>query len=290
MRGVRFNLPGSLLCRHVLAILSAWMAIPAAALAQETGQPFDWQLGLQGAASPIMEQMVGFHDMLLVIITLIALFVLALMVYVLVRFNAKANPVPSKTTHNTLLEVLWTVVPIAILVLIAVPSFKLLYYQGVSPPADMTVKAIGHQWYWTYEYPDEGFTFDAFMLDDDSLEPGQPRLLATDYDVVLPVGKVVRLITTADDVIHSWAIPALGIKLDSIPGRANETWLYIDQPGMYYGQCSELCGVNHAFMPIAVRALSEDDYNAWLTTAREEFARIGDGPIVAQSAASASNE
>lgn len=253
------------------------------AFAQSTGQPVPWQMGLQPAASPVAADMIGFHDALLVIITLIALFVLGLLIYVMVRFNAKANPTPSKTTHNTLIEVLWTVIPIVILVGIAIPSFKLLYYQNTVPEADMTIKAIGHQWYWTYEYPDEGFTFDAFMIDDESLEPGQPRLLATDNDIVVPVGKTVRVQVTADDVIHAFAVPALGVKVDTVPGKLNETWFQASEPGVFYGQCSELCGVGHAFMPITVRAVSDAEYQQWLAQAREEFARIDTTVDVADS-------
>ena len=247
-----------------------------AAVAQ---QPTDWEVDFQTALSPSMERIVEFNLMVTIIIVIISAFVLGLMAWIVVRYNKKRNPTPSKTTHNTLLEVVWTVVPVIILLIIAVPSFRLLYYTDRIEEADMTLKAIGHQWYWSYEYPDHGdFTFDALMLEDDELEEGQPRLLATDEAVVLPVGAKIRLLTTADDVIHSWAVPALGVKMDSVPGRVNETWFQINREGMYYGQCSELCGTLHGFMPIMIEAVSQEDFDAWVEMAREEFAAAGEGP------------
>ena len=248
--------------------------------AEVVGQPYPWQTGFQTAASPVMERISGFHDLLFVIITLITLFVLALMIYVVVRFRASANPTPTKTVHNSFLEVAWTVIPVLILVFIAIPSFRLLYYGDTIPDADMTIKTTGYQWYWSYEYPDHGgFVYDALMVADEDLEEGQPRLLATDYDVVLPVGKTIRVLVAADPsgVIHSWAVPSLGVKMDSVPGRLNETWLRIDQEGMYYGQCSELCGVNHGFMPIAIKAVSQEEFDAWVVEAQEEFAQADPG-------------
>jgi len=247
-----------------------------AALAQ---QPTDWEIDFQTALSPSMERIVDFNFMVTIIIVIISAFVLGLMAWIVVRYNKKRNPTPSKTTHNTLLEVVWTVVPVIILLIIAVPSFRLLYYTDRIEEADMTLKAIGHQWYWSYEYPDHGdFTFDAIMLEDDELEEGQPRLLATDEAVVLPVGAKIRLLTTADDVIHSWAVPALGVKMDSVPGRVNETWFQINREGMYYGQCSELCGTLHGFMPIMIEAVSQEEFDAWVEFAREEHAAAGEGP------------
>src|SRR5690606_5968923 len=252
------------------ALMAVMLAGPAAAQ-----QPRDWQLGLQDAASPQMERVTDFHNLLLVVITAITLFVLALLIYVIVRFNEKRNPEPAKTTHNTMVEVLWTVVPVIILVAIAIPSFKLLYYLDRTDDAEMTLKAIGRQWYWSYEYPDSGnFTFDANMVQDADLTPEQPRLLATDNVVVLPVDTNIRLLITASDVLHSWAMPSLGIKLDAVPGRVNETWVRIDREGTYYGQCSELCGVNHAYMPIEVRAVSKEAYAAWVAEAQERFAQV----------------
>ncbi|MEO1092489.1 MAG: cytochrome c oxidase subunit II [Pseudomonadota bacterium] len=247
------------------------------------GQPEPWQLGMQEAATPIKAQMETFHDLLLVIITAVCVVVLALLVYVVVRFRASANPKPSRTTHNTLLEVVWTGVPVIILLVIAVPSFKLLYFEESTPEADLTIKAIGRQWYWTYEYPDHGnFTFDAFMLSRDEADAaGKPALLATDNDVVVPAGATVRVLISATDVLHSWAMPSFGVKRDAIPGRLNETWFRVDEPGMYYGQCSELCGVGHGFMPIAVRVVPPDEFDAWVADAQETFARV-DGVDVVQ--------
>ena len=246
------------------------------ALAQ---QPTDWEVDFQTALSPSMERIVDFNLMVTIIIVIITAFVFALMAWIVIRYNKKRNPVPSKTTHNTMLEVIWTVVPVIILLVIAVPSFRLLYYTDRVEEADMTLKAIGHQWYWSYEYPDHGdFTFDAVMLEEDELEEGQPRLLATDEAVVLPVGAKIRLLTTADDVIHSWAIPAFGVKMDSVPGRINETWFQINREGTYYGQCSELCGTLHGFMPIMIEAVSQEEFDAWVEFAREEFASANDAP------------
>ena len=242
-------------------------------------QPTDWEVDFQTALSPSMERIVDFNLMVTIIIVIITAFVFGLMAWIVIRYNKKRNPVPSKTTHNTMLEVIWTVVPVIILLIIAVPSFRLLYFTDRVEEADMTLKAIGHQWYWSYEYPDHGdFTFDAIMLEEDELEEGQPRLLATDEAVVLPVGAKIRLLTTADDVIHSWAIPAFGVKMDSVPGRVNETWFQINREGTYYGQCSELCGTLHGFMPIMIEAVSQEEFDAWVEFAREEFASANDSP------------
>lgn len=248
--------------------------------------PEPWQLGLQPAASPIAERVHSFHNLLLWVITLITLFVLALLVYTCVRFRESRNPVPSRRTHNTLLEIVWTAVPVLILVIIAIPSFKLLYYQDRLPETELTIKAIGHQWYWTYEYPDHGnFTFDAIMVPDEEIGPGQHRLLETDNRVVLPVGTNIRVLVTAADVLHSWAMPSMGVKVDAVPGRLNELWLHITEPGVYYGQCSELCGANHGFMPIAVEALSKEEFEAWVAEAQTRFARVDGGIAVAATAA-----
>ncbi len=233
-----------------------------------------WQTEFQTPATPVMENITNFNDMVFIIIVAIFFFVVALLLYTLWRFNAKRNPQPSKTTHNTLLEVVWTAVPIMILVVIAIPSFKLLYYMDRVEEADLTIKAIGNQWYWSYEYPDNGdFTFDALMVPDDEITGDQLRLLSTDNAIVLPVNTTIRLQTTATDVIHSWAVPAFGVKLDAVPGRLNETWIRIEREGTYYGQCSELCGVNHGFMPIMVKAVSKEAFAAWVEKAKQEFAR-----------------
>jgi cytochrome c oxidase subunit II len=250
------------------------------ALAQQ-GEPVPWQLGFQPAATPIMEQINSFHNFVTIIIVLIALFVLGLLVYVMVRFNEAKNPLPSKTHHNTPLEIAWTVIPILILVAIAIPSFRLLFAQYDPPPADLTIKAIGSQWYWTYEYPDhDDLTFDSIMLEDDELEEGQPRLLAVDNDVVVPVNATVHMLLTANDVIHAWTIPAFGVKVDAVPGRLTKLWFRAEQPGIYYGQCSELCGQRHAFMPIAVRVVSQEDFDAWVSE-QQTAARNGKNRNVA---------
>ena len=239
------------------------------------GQPSPWETGLQQSASPVMDNLVAFHNFLLVIITLITIFVLGLLVVVIVKFNARSNPTPNKTTHNTLLEVLWTVVPVMILVVIAVPSFRLLFYQQNLPQADLTVKATGKQWYWSYTYPDSKFEFDSIMLQDkdrQKLQPVPPRLLAVDNAMVVPVNKVVRVQTIGADVIHAFAVPSFGIKIDAVPGRLNETWFKATREGIYYGQCSELCGKDHAFMPIEVRVVSEQAFAAWLDEAKKKYA------------------
>lgn len=239
----------------------------------QAAEPKPWQMGLQPAASPTMAAIERFHDLLLWIITAISLFVLGLLVYVMVKFNEKANPTPSQTTHNTMVEVLWTVIPIVILVGIAVPSFKLLYFTDKIANADMTLKITGHQWYWSYEYPDHGdIKFDSNMIQDKDLKPGQRRLLEVDNRVVLPVGTNIRLLITAADVIHAWRINAFGVMKDAVPGRLGETWVRIDKEGVYYGQCSELCGLNHAYMPIAVEAVSKEKFAAWVVEAKKKFA------------------
>lgn len=246
-------------------------------------QPEPWQTGFQPAASAVMEAVRDFYDLLFVVIVAITAFVLALLVYVMVRFNAKRNPVPSKTTHNTFLEMAWTAIPIVILVVIAIPSFRLLYFQKTVSEAEMemTVKVIGYQWYWSYEYPDHGdIAFDSFIVEDEDLEPGQLRLLEVDNRLVIPVDTNIRLLVTAGDVLHSWAVPAFGIKIDAVPGRLNETWVRVEREGVYYGQCSELCGVRHGYMPVAVEAVSKDAFASWVERAKVEFARAG-GPDTA---------
>ena len=242
------------------------------------GQPSPWQLGPQISASPVMDDIVWFHDFLLWLIAAIALFVLVLLVYVCVKFNAAANPIPTRTTHNTLIEVLWTVVPVLILVAVAVPSFRLLFFQLEPPPADLVIKATGKQWFWTYTYPDQKIEFDSLMVQQKDLKQGQPRLLAVDNEVVVPVNKVVYVQTTASDVIHAFAVPSFGVLIDAVPGRLNQTWFKATREGIYYGQCRELCGKDHAFMPIQVRVASEADYNAWLTQAKQKFAIDGSRP------------
>ncbi|MFK8252558.1 cytochrome c oxidase subunit II [Ancylobacter terrae] len=257
--------------------LCALFAGAGAALAG-TGQPSPWQINLQGAASPVMESIHSFHHFLLAIIIAVVLLVLVLLVVVALKFNEKANPVPSKTTHHTLIEVVWTVVPVLILVAIAIPSFRLLFLQLDLPKADLTVKITGHQWYWSYEYPDNGpFGFDSMMVPDADLKPGQPRLLAVDNEVVVPVNKTVRIQVTAADVIHSFALPSFGVKIDALPGRLNESWFQATKEGVYYGQCSELCGKDHAFMPIAIRVVNDEQFTAWIEEAKKKFAALPAG-------------
>jgi cytochrome c oxidase subunit 2 len=263
--------------RHLLgmatiALVAAgiMLATGGAAFA-ELGQPEPWEWHLQASGSPVMDNIVWFHDFLSVLIILITLFVLALLVVVVVKFNAKANPVPSRTTHNTLIEVAWTLVPVLILVGIAVPSFRLLFLELDVPKADLTIKATGKQWYWSYAYPDNGkFEFDSLMAADK-----QPRLLGVDNEMVVPVNKVVRVQVTGADVIHAFAMPAFGVKIDAIPGRLNETWFKATKTGMYYGQCSELCGKDHAFMPIAVRVVSDQEFASWVESAKKKYASGG---------------
>ena len=237
-------------------------------------QPRDWQLGFQDAASQSMYEIVSFHNsILLPIIIAISVFVLFLMAYACFRFRESRNPNPSKTTHNVAIEVLWTLIPCLILIVMAVPSFKILYSQDTIPKADVTIKAIGYQWYWGYEYPDENIIFDSYMIEDKDLLPGQPRLLAVDNEVIVPVNKVVKVLITANDVLHAWALPAFGVKRDAMPGRVNETWFKADRVGTFYGQCSELCGIKHAFMPITVKVVTDEEYQEWLEEAKIKFAK-----------------
>ena len=264
-----------------IAAFTTWLgaglfAFAAPVLAAE-GQPENWELGLQTAGDERMTDIIRLHGFLLYIITAICLFVLGLLIWIMIRYNAKSNPEPSATTHNTMLEVVWTVIPVAILVTIAIPSFRLLYFEDVIPPADMTIKAIGKQWYWSYEYPDNGdFMFDSLMLSDRLAgQQNEPRLLGTNNHVVVPVGKTIRLITTGADVIHSWAIPSFGVKIDAVPGRINQTWFKAEREGKYYGECSELCGARHAFMPIEVEVVSEERFNEWVEEAKTKFASAG---------------
>ena len=252
-------------------VYSLLFILPSSVIANE---PVDWQLGFQKSASESMSDIVWFHDyMLLPIITAITVFVLFLLAYACIRFRASKNPVASTTSHNTTIEVIWTLVPCLILIVMAVPSFKVLYSQDEIPKADVTIKAIGYQWYWGYEYPDENIVFDSYMIEDKDLKEGQPRLLAVDNEVVVPVNKVVKVMITANDVLHAWALPSFGVKRDAVPGRINETWFKADRTGTFYGQCSELCGIKHAFMPITVNVVSEDDYNKWLEDAKVKFAK-----------------
>jgi cytochrome c oxidase subunit 2 len=257
--------------------LGAVAACLAFSATQALALPYNYELGFQPSNSTVMDQIENFHIELLYIITAVCLFVLALLVYISFKFRSGANPTPSKVHHNTLLEVAWTIIPVIILVVIAVPSFRLLYFEATIPKADVTIKAIGKQWFWTYEYPgaNAGFTFDSLGLSDaDAAKANEPRLLGVDNVVVVPVNKVVEVITTGADVIHSWALPQMGVKMDAVPGRLNHTWFKADRTGIYYGECSELCGARHAFMPIEVKVVDDADYAAWLASSKKKFASL----------------
>ena len=236
-------------------------------------QATDWQLSFQNPATDLMGSVVGLHNIILIVMTLVTLFVLFLLFYVSFRFSAKRNPIPSTTTHNTVVEVLWTAIPIVILVVLAIPSFKLLYQQEKSENYDMTVKVIGHQWYWEYEYPDHGdFYFESYMIQDEDLQDGDLRLLTVDNPLVIPANKNIQILITAGDVLHSWAVPSMGLKTDAVPGRLNETWVNVKEPGVYRGQCSEICGTGHGFMPVVVKVLPESEFIAWANEAKNNYA------------------
>lgn len=255
-----------------LFALAAVLAWPAMA---DNVEP--WQIGMQPAVSPSARHIHEFHDMLLYIIFGVAIFVFLLMFWVCLRYNSKVNPKPSSFAHNTIIEVVWTVVPVLILIMIAIPSFKLLYYTDRVEKPDMTLKITGRQWYWDYEYPDqEGLAFSSYMVQTADLDPAknQKRLLSTDNVVVLPVETNIQILTTSGDVIHSWAMPAFGIKLDAVPGRTNETWVRIEKPGVYYGQCSELCGKDHSYMPIEIHAVTKEEFARWVVEAKKEFSSL----------------
>jgi cytochrome c oxidase subunit 2 len=253
------------------------------------GQP-DGRMGLQDQFTPIGEEALWFHDWILMpAIVAISLFVLALLLIVIVRFRRAANPTPSRTTHNTMLEVVWTLVPVLILVVIAVPSIKLLANQYEPPRADLTIKVIGNQWYWEYEYPDHGVSLVSNILtEEDARRRGEPRLLAVDNRMVVPAGATVKLIVTANDVVHSWGVPAFWTKIDAVPGRLNETWFRTDRPGLYYGQCFELCGARHAYMPIAVEVVSQQQFAAWVAARGGQMP--GARPATAPAAAGAPSQ
>ena len=274
-----------MISRACAPLAMACAVLMLAAGSASAAQPLPWQLGLQPPAGSIAEMADDLHNLLLVVITLISLFVLGLLVYVGIRFRADANPVPSKTSHNTVIEVLWTVIPVLILVGIAVPSFRLLYYLDKTAETDMVIKVTGNQWYWNYEYPDEGIAFDSYMIDEDDLQEGQIRLLSVDYPMVVPENTRIKLLITGNDVMHSYFVPSLAVQVYAFIGRTNEVWIDVPEGAKtYYGQCNQICGVNHAYMPIEVRALPEAEYKAWLETAREEFAMNTSVPQVAPEA------
>ena len=244
----------------------------------------NWQMGFNESVTTVMSDIVHLHDrILLPIIVAISVFVLFLLLYSIFKFRASKNPIPSKTSHNTFIEIMWTVIPCLILIVIAVPSFRLLYKQDIIPKADVTIKATGYQWYWGYEYPDQNIAFDANMIDTKNLKSNQLRLLETDNHVVVPVNKVVKVLITANDVLHAWAVPSFGVKRDAVPGRINETWFKAEKEGVYYGQCSELCGSRHAFMPITVRVVSDKQYNEWLKESKIKFAKYPENNLVVEN-------
>jgi cytochrome c oxidase subunit 2 len=244
----------------------------------------NWQMGFNESVTTVMSDIVHLHDrILLPIIVAISVFVLFLLLYSIFKFRASKNPIPSKTSHNTFIEIMWTVIPCLILIVIAVPSFRLLYKQDIIPKADVTIKATGYQWYWGYEYLDQNIAFDANMIDTKNLKSNQPRLLETDNHVVVPVNKVVKVLITANDVLHAWAVPSFGVKRDAVPGRINETWFKAEKEGVYYGQCSELCGSRHAFMPITVRVVSDKLYNEWLKESKIKFAKYPENNFVVEN-------
>lgn len=265
-------------------VLTAFLSMAAAAQQDMPTPSFpkEWQLNLQTPASPVAEMIYAFHTELLWMCILISVFVLILLLICIFRFNEKANPVPSKTSHNTMIEIVWTVVPIIILVVLAIPSYRLLFYMDRTTEAEMTIKVIGNQWFWSYEYIDEEISFDSLPLPEDQIDvsKGQHRLLEVDKHVVLPVDTNIRILFTANDVIHAWTIPAFGVKLDNIPGRTNETWTRVTKEGRYYGQCSELCGIDHSFMPIVVDVVSKEKYAEWVAKEKQS----AEGPATTQLA------
>jgi len=247
--------------------------------------PLPWQIGMQPPATPVKDRLQAFHNELLIIITLITIFVLGLLLYVIVRFHHQRNPVPTRTSHNTIIEMLWTVVPVLILVIIAIPSFKLMYFMDRVPNPDITIKVTGHQWYWSYEYPDQGgLTFDSNLIPEADLKPGQLRLLDVDNPLVVPVDTTIRVLVTGTDVIHSWFVPSFGVQEYAIVGRLNESWMKVEHSGVYYGECNQICGVNHAFMPIKVEAVSKPDFQRWLVDAKKKFAHDDKGGDAARVA------
>jgi cytochrome c oxidase subunit II len=272
-------------CFAVLLVVAAALAAGGVAFA-DFGKPSPWQMTFQDSAAPTMDDIVGFHHFVLWIISGITVFVLVLLITVIVRFNARTNPTPSRTTHNTLLEVGWTVIPVVILVVIAIPSFRILFFQLNTPPSDLTIKVTGNQWNWTYTYPDDKVEFTSILAcDPDRVKCEEPRLLAVDNPIVVPINKVVRVQVIGSDVIHSFKVPSFGIMMDAIPGRLNETWFKATREGTYYGQCSELCGKDHAFMPIEVKVVNDQAYAAWLADAKKKFSMDEGRPATAVAAA-----
>lgn len=263
--------------KWLLAVAAGWIfslsAAPFASAQGVVGAPRPWEMGMQRSYGPIKDRVIELHDLVLVIITLITLFVGGLLIWVMIRYNSRRNPVPSQTSHHTVLEIAWTVIPVLILVIMAIPSFRLIYYQDRTPDPDMTIKVTGHQWYWEYSYPDQGnLDIESRYIHDEDLKPGQLRLLDVDNQLVIPVGKKIRILTGSSDVIHSFFIPAFGVQRYAIPGRTIETWLEADQVGTFYGECNQICGQDHSRMPISVRAVSEADFKSWVEQAKKSAA------------------
>ncbi len=252
---------------------------PARALAQA---PTPWAVGLQTGFSPVKRDIIALNHLVFIIIAVITAVVAGLLAWVIWRYNARRHPVPLVVSHNTAIEVAWTVIPILVLVLMAIPSFRLVYYEDRTDSPDLTVKVTGHQWYWEYTYPElKNLNFSSYIIPDDKLKPGQLRLLTVDNDLVLPVGKNIRLLQTSGDVIHSFFIPSLGLQRYAIPGRTIETWVRIDKPGIYYGECNQVCGTNHSRMPIVVRGVTPEEFQAWTAQAQKQFADAApaDAPV-----------
>jgi len=269
--------------------LAAVFALVSTALAQTAmvGAPAPWGMGLQESGGPIKDAIQHFNTMVFWIVVVITIFVAALLAYVIWRFRAESNPTPSRTSHNTALEIAWTVIPVLILVVIAIPSFRLIYFQDRAVDAEMTINVQGRQWFWHYGYPDHGnFTFDSYPVAASDIGQGQIRSLSVDNPLVIPVGANIRILTTGQDVIHSFFVPSLGVQRYTIPGRTLETWIRADRPGVFYGQCNQICGVNHWFMPIEVRAVPRPEFDAWVAQARTRFAEgLPPGPLPAVAGA-----
>jgi cytochrome c oxidase subunit 2 len=263
---MKFSSGAQALRTAATALLLGVASLPYAAAAEtRVAEPHNWQLGFQEAATPVKERIADLHNELLIIIALITIFVVGLLGYVMWRFNERAHPIPTRTAHNTVIELLWTVIPVLILVIIAIPSFKLMYYMDRTQKADMTIKVTGHQWYWSYEYPDyKDVGFDSSIIPEDQIKPGQKRLLDVDNPLIVPVGANVRVLIAGSDVMHSWFVPSFGVQMYAVVGRLNETWFNVEKEGVYYGQCNQICGVNHAFMPIVVQAVSKDNFAKWI--------------------------
>jgi cytochrome c oxidase subunit II len=278
--------------RALLVLAVAAIGITVTAVFAQAAEPHPWQLGFQPAATPVEARLEQFNNMLLVIIGLITAFVLGLLLYTIVRFNHRRHPVPTHTSHNTVIEILWTVVPVLILVIIAIPSFKLMYYMDRVPNPEMTIKVTGHQWYWSYEYPDQqGLAFDSNIIPDANLKPGEPRLLTVDNPLVVPVDTDIRVLITSTDVMHDWFVPSFGVQEYAIIGRVNESWFKVEHAGVYRGQCDQLCGINHAFMPIEVEAVAKDEFQRWLADAKKKYARRDErGDVVRVATDSASTD